>query len=76
MYINNNKITVKIDGFISFSNGKVKDCFLLKKINLICVHRWCHAPFFADVAKGAFVRINIGQNDGTPVYRVRIMIIL
>jgi RNA polymerase-associated protein RTF1 len=32
--------------------------------------RWCHSPFFPDVAKGAFVRINIGQNNGEPVYRV------
>ncbi|CAF1070326.1 unnamed protein product [Rotaria sordida] len=34
------------------------------------MEKWCHAPFFADVAKGAFVRINIGQNNGKPVYRV------
>ena len=33
--------------------------------------RWCHAPFFAQVARGAFVRINIGQNNGAPVYRVK-----
>lgn len=36
------------------------------------MEKWCHAPFFADVAKGAFVRINIGQNNGMPVYRVNI----
>lgn len=34
------------------------------------MEKWCHAPFFADVAKGAFVRINIGQNNGMPVYRI------
>jgi len=34
------------------------------------MEKWCHSPFFADVAKGAFVRINIGQNNGEPVYRV------
>ncbi|CAF1654882.1 unnamed protein product, partial [Adineta ricciae] len=34
------------------------------------MEKWCHAPFFADVAKGAFVRINIGQSNGEPVYRV------
>lgn len=32
--------------------------------------RWCHTPFFAKVAKGAFVRINIGQSSSGPVYRV------
>ncbi|CAF4281503.1 unnamed protein product, partial [Rotaria sordida] len=32
---------------------------------------WCHSPFFAKVARGAFVRINIGQNNGEPVYRSR-----
>lgn len=37
------------------------------------MEKWCHAPFFADVAKGAFVRINIGQNNGVPVYRVRFL---
>ncbi|CAF1203249.1 unnamed protein product [Adineta steineri] len=34
------------------------------------MEKWCHAPFFSSVAKGAFVRINIGQNNGSPVYRV------
>lgn len=34
------------------------------------MEKWCHAPFFASVAKGAFVRINIGQNNGVPVYRI------
>ncbi|CAF4010981.1 unnamed protein product [Rotaria magnacalcarata] len=34
------------------------------------MEKWCHSPFFADVAKGAFVRINIGQNNGEAVYRV------
>jgi len=34
------------------------------------MEKWCHSPFFADVAKGAFVRINIGQNNGEPVYRI------
>ncbi|CAF4606654.1 unnamed protein product [Rotaria sp. Silwood1] len=34
------------------------------------MEKWCHSPFFAKVAKGAFVRINIGQNNGEPVYRV------
>ncbi|CAF1464538.1 unnamed protein product [Adineta steineri] len=34
------------------------------------MEKWCHAPFFSNVAKGAFVRINIGQNNGSPVYRV------
>ncbi|CAF1067804.1 unnamed protein product [Adineta steineri] len=34
------------------------------------MEKWCHSPFFSDVAKGSFVRINIGQNNGEPVYRV------
>lgn len=34
------------------------------------MEKWCHAPFFANVVKGAFVRINIGQNNGKPVYRL------
>jgi len=34
------------------------------------MEKWCHSPFFAEVANGAFVRINIGQNNGEPVYRV------
>ncbi|CAF3499645.1 unnamed protein product [Rotaria sp. Silwood1] len=34
------------------------------------MEKWCHAPFFTDVVKGAFVRINIGQNNGKPVYRL------
>ncbi|CAF1103389.1 unnamed protein product [Adineta ricciae] len=34
------------------------------------MEKWCHAPFFPKVAKGAFVRINIGQHNGAPVYRV------
>ncbi|UJR09158.1 hypothetical protein I4U23_013406 [Adineta vaga] len=34
------------------------------------MEKWCHAPFFPKVAKGAFVRINIGQNNGSPVYRI------
>jgi len=44
-------------------------------MNLI-LNRWCHSPFFPDVAKGAFVRINIGQNNGEPVYRVKYFIFL
>ncbi|CAF0858845.1 unnamed protein product, partial [Rotaria sordida] len=34
------------------------------------MEKWCHSPFFAKVARGAFVRINIGQNNGEPVYRI------
>ncbi|CAF3774009.1 unnamed protein product [Rotaria magnacalcarata] len=34
------------------------------------MEKWCHAPFFNQVVKGAFVRINIGQNNGATVYRV------
>ncbi|CAF3326800.1 unnamed protein product [Rotaria socialis] len=34
------------------------------------MEKWCHAPFFNQVVKGAFVRINIGQNNGVTIYRV------
>jgi hypothetical protein len=39
-------------------------------LKLFILYRWCHSSFFPNVAKGAFVRINIGQNNGVPVYRV------
>ncbi|CAF0766093.1 unnamed protein product [Didymodactylos carnosus] len=32
--------------------------------------KMCHAPFFADIDKRVFVRINIGQNGDSPVYRI------
>jgi len=40
------------------------------KLSRFKMEKWCHAPFFSLVAKGAFVRINIGQNSGSPVYRI------
>jgi hypothetical protein len=61
--------SIKIDDIITFSNGKV-NYFNHSSFTLLFLNRWCHSPFFADVAKGAFVRINIGQNNGEPVYRV------
>ncbi|CAF0857191.1 unnamed protein product [Didymodactylos carnosus] len=40
------------------------------KLSRFKMEKWCHAPFFPAVARGAFVRINIGQNAGNPVYRI------
>ncbi|KAF5398874.1 RNA polymerase-associated protein RTF1 [Paragonimus heterotremus] len=33
------------------------------------IEKWVHMPFFDDLIKGCFVRINIGLNQGVPVYR-------
>ncbi|CAL8098873.1 unnamed protein product [Calicophoron daubneyi] len=33
------------------------------------MEKWVHMPFFDDLVKGCFVRINIGLNQGVPVYR-------
>ncbi len=33
--------------------------------------RWCHAPFFEEAVKGAYVRVNLGIGpNGMPTYRV------
>lgn len=32
--------------------------------------RIVHAPFFAKTVTGCFVRVQIGSNDGKPIYRV------
>ena len=32
--------------------------------------RWVHMPFFAEVVKGCYVRLGIGQHEGRMVYRV------
>eukprot|EP00053_Salpingoeca_punica_P013401 m.121223 g.121223 ORF g.121223 m.121223 type:complete len:615 (+) comp16197_c0_seq2:1108-2952(+) len=34
------------------------------------LEQWCHETFFKDLVTGCFVRIGIGQNEGTAVYRV------
>ncbi len=34
------------------------------------VARWVHMPFFAKLAHGCFVRVNIGVREETPIYRV------
>ncbi|CAH8608843.1 unnamed protein product [Dicrocoelium dendriticum] len=33
------------------------------------MEKWVHMPFFSDLVRGCFVRINIGLNQGVPVYR-------
>jgi len=33
--------------------------------------KFAHATFFADLARGCFVRVGIGNREGQPVYRVR-----
>ena len=38
---------------------------------LVYIFSWVHMPFFKDTILGCYVRIGIGQNEGTPVYRVR-----
>ncbi|KAJ8680449.1 hypothetical protein QAD02_016236 [Eretmocerus hayati] len=34
------------------------------------IERFVHLPFFERVARGCFVRIGIGNNNGRPVYRI------
>nr|CAH8840974.1 unnamed protein product [Trichobilharzia regenti] len=33
------------------------------------MEKWVHMPFFDNLVKGCFVRINIGLHQGVPVYR-------
>ncbi|KAH8860008.1 RNA polymerase-associated protein RTF1 isoform 2 [Schistosoma japonicum] len=33
------------------------------------MEKWVHMPFFDDLIKGCFVRINIGLHQGVPIYR-------
>lgn len=40
------------------------------KLSRFRIEKWCHAPFFKKVAVGCFVRIGIGMNQGTSIYRV------
>ncbi|KAI0981095.1 hypothetical protein GJ496_001498 [Pomphorhynchus laevis] len=32
--------------------------------------KWCHAPFFREVALGSFVRVGVGIANSDPVYRI------
>jgi RNA polymerase-associated protein RTF1 len=40
------------------------------KLSRFKIEKWCHAPFFKQVACGCFVRIGIGLNQGISIYRV------
>ncbi len=40
------------------------------KLSRFRIEKWCHAPFFKKIACGCFVRIGIGMNAGTSIYRV------
>ncbi len=39
------------------------------KLSRFRIEKWCHAPFFKKIALGCFVRIGIGMNAGTSIYR-------
>ena len=50
---------------------ETKDDLVRIRLSRHKLARWCHAPFFEEAVKGAFVRVNLGQGpQGVPVYRV------
>ena len=34
------------------------------------IEKWCHCPFFSKVAIGCYVKIGIGRNSSSSVYKV------
>ncbi|XP_019849879.1 PREDICTED: RNA polymerase-associated protein RTF1 homolog [Amphimedon queenslandica] len=40
------------------------------KMSRFRLEKWVHMPFFADVIRGCYVRIGIGQHEGRMIYRV------
>ncbi|XP_063729360.1 RNA polymerase-associated protein RTF1 homolog [Symsagittifera roscoffensis] len=50
---------------------ETKDDLVRIRLSRHKLARWCHAPFFEEAVKGAFVRVNLGQGpQGLPVYRI------